>query len=140
MKRILFIGQAPGRDGDDSSPLSGRSGRRFCKFMGLGFDSFLACPRRNVLGTFEGKKGKGDAFDPSEARNRARRLKLRAKNVMFGRHVATAFGVEAEFLSTFTLVGKKCLLLPHPSGISHWYNDAENVAKARQAFWRFAFE
>ena len=56
-------------------------------------------------------------------------------HVLLRRQVAGAFGVQAKLL-TLDLQTLACpaIVLPHTSGVSHFWNDADNVAAAEAAF------
>lgn len=145
MKPIL-IGQAPGPRSDPEHPLSGRCGERLADLCGLSLPQFLdAFERANLIKRFPGKSGKGDHFPINEARKEVVELlifgRLAGRRVvLLGDHVATAFGFPAKQVERLRWnfvdgSGLSIAFCPHPSGISHWWNDKANVAKARR-FWR----
>lgn len=85
----------------------------------------------NLLAEFPGKSGKGDAFPIALARARAARMRLGGEVVLLGRHVARAFGAQgAPFLEWFDLRGAWAAVVPHPSGVNHWWNDPANTNRA----------
>ena len=99
-EKVLLIGQAPSRSGDPLTPLEGRNGRRFASLAGISFDEYLErTERMNLFDEWPGKNGKGDAWDPVEARRRAEDLRfgLIGWRVLFvGRNVAAAFGLDGK--------------------------------------------
>jgi hypothetical protein len=67
------------------------------------------------------------------ARVAAARMRPRGRVLLLGRGVATAFGqARRPILQWFDLRGARAAVFPHPSGISHWWNDPRNVARARR--------
>jgi uracil-DNA glycosylase len=132
----LLVGQAPGPSGDNSRPLSGRIGKRLAQLMGVSFDAYLSTfDRINLLASFPGKSdGKGDKFPLHEAREIASLLDLGGRPfvLLMGRGVARAFGmIGTPWLEWFELRGANVAVVPHPSGVNRWWNDAKNEAEAR---------
>lgn len=148
----LLIGQAPGPATDPGLPLSGRCGARLAELCGLELESFLRTfDRVNLVRTFPGKAGKGDAFPIDLARKGAVDLLIFGRlnqrpTVLLGQNVARAFGFPAsgvEFFRWNYLDGNPSMRLafaPHPSGVSRWWNDPANEAAARRFFRRLARE
>lgn len=142
MSRPLVVAQAPSSRSDPSEPLSGASGRRLAALCGLELDGFLhRFERVNLLPYFPGRGPKGDHFHPDVARMAACQMtpRLRQRHtVLLGWHVARAFHMDQLELFTWQdEVGDGALVAvaPHPSGISHWWNEPANVRRA-QRFWR----
>ncbi len=140
MNRLLLIGEAPGRAASPDGPLSGRCGRRLADLAGLSYDAYLeAAERRNLLARNPGRSGpKGDAFPMREARARAwafSRVHVGRRAFLLGRRVAAAFGrSDASYLCWASLAPfSEVMIFPHPSGVSRWWNDGENVLRARRA-------
>lgn len=52
--------------------------------------------------------------------------------MLLGRRVAAAFGVSAPYFSVARVAGAAVVVVPHPSGVNHWYNEPENVARMRR--------
>ena len=143
--RPLLIGQAPGPRSDPAEPLAGRCGARLAYLCGLPLDEFMRrFERVNLVGRFPGKNGKGDSFPRPEAERGAVMMAMAGTLkgrlvVLLGGHVAGVFGFPGEIpLLTFAftpLFPDGVALCPHPSGISLWWNEPENVDAARQ-FWQ----
>jgi hypothetical protein len=118
--------------------------------MGVPEERFLGSRivRVNLLGEFPGKAGdKGDLFPMAEAREGAGKVMLAsgpgAEIVMLGRGVLRAFlpflprgaTQKMQFFEALAHGGRTFVLAPHPSGISHWWNDPAN-REAAAGFWR----
>ena len=108
----------------------------------IGIEPGLLCAevdRFNLNPRWTGKAGKGDRFDAVAGRRRAARIALMPFThlVLLGKAVAGCFGFEAEFLETIERGGKRYLIFPHPSGINRWWNERDNVGRARHALRRF---
>lgn len=141
--RPLLVGEAPGRQTVGARPFTGRTGRRLERLAGVDrlYDHFDVV---NLLDRWPGPAGVGSAWPMLEARVRAEVVKQQARVarrprnvVLVGRRVAAAFGLrELDFL-TWGFLGPRArvAVLPHPSGVSHWWNDPENV-EAAAAFLR----
>lgn len=145
---ILFVGQAPGssRPGPPLGPES-MSGRRLAKLSGRRrfFDEFGFV---NLIEKFPGKGDpnhpKGDRWPRAEGRESAETMKISGQLdgkivVMLGENVADAFGYGG--LPWFTKVvienevgerARTFVVFPHPSGVSTWWNDGENVRRAKR--------
>lgn len=131
--RVLLVGQAPSRDTCGGPPFSGRSGRRLADLAGVKHDELREVfALVNLLDRWPGKNGRGDAFPMGEARAAAARLDLSKHDVvvLVGKSVARAFGIgEAEYFAE--RVGG-VFVVPHPSGVNRWWNDAANEERARR--------
>lgn len=132
MKPIL-VGQAPSRGADDVPPFGGRSGKRIAAMAGVDHARLLdVFDAVNLLERWPGPRGKGDLFPLREARRRAAILTSMLTGrtvVLVGQGVARAFGQDSTPLSR--LSGGLCgFVVPHPSGLNRWYNDASNVSAA----------
>lgn len=150
----LIVGQAPARSGDGTA-FSGPSGRRLCQLLEV---HSLAQLRQwfdldNLILDKLSRRptGRGDTFHMKQAERRAQEIIAGSPAsqtiVACGRQVWTAFGCDlsAEWFS-------RCLkpnphgelielrLFPHPSGISHFWNDPINVQRARDALKAMAFD
>jgi uracil-DNA glycosylase len=136
---LLLIGQAPSRSSDPLEPLSGASGRRLAALMGLDLDAYLAGVRRaNALPAFPGKAGKGDAFPAAQAGPLVRAVLAEQRVVLLGAPVASAGGLRGVPAFWWRSEGGRMVAwAPHPSGVSHWWNDPANLRRARR-FWRAA--
>lgn len=144
-----IYGQAPGKKPkeDPRVPfLGGRNGAFLAELAEVDekvlADLFVF---RNVLDYYPGPRtsGKGDAFPLDEARASARRLMdewVWGDTVLFaGMQVAKAF--EFKEVSYFKwgepVAGVQAAIVPHPSGINRFWNEARNKTRAR-GFWRAA--
>lgn len=141
----LIIGQAPGPNSDPGAPLSGRCGVRLAGLCGLTPEQFLDRFRRiNLIERFPGKNGKGDHFPIDEARKGAVEVLMTGvfhttRVVLLGENVARAFGFRPKSYPILQLLPcgatrHGIAFCPHPSAVSHWWNDVANVEAAR-AFW-----
>ena len=137
--RPLIIGQAPSMEHGEDEALSGRSGERLARFCGLTIPEFLETfDRENLVETFPGKAGKGDRFPgPREARRLAERSRPGVggrRVVVLGFSTAAAFDLTHPTLTFAPHWGAEFAFSPHPSGVSRWWNDPENLRRAT-AFW-----
>lgn len=144
--RILIVGQGPSKDGDPTNPLQGRIGLLLAQLLQITPEEYLQdYDRVNLNKTWTGKigMGKGDAYDAEEGRASAVWIlsSRRTRFILLGRHVALSFGILwRKTLDVVERDGKRFLLVPHPSGISLWWNDPNNVEAAGEALRRFADE
>ncbi len=114
---------------------SGPSAARL-RSLGLRWDA-----ARNLLPPAPSGTAAWSRADASTAAARiARDYPDGATLVLCGRRVAEAFGLAAEPPLTRRVIwdlgghpGLDVLLLPHPSGLSRWWNDPENFEAARRA-------
>ena len=135
--RLVLIGQAPGpRSGP--RPFDGRSGDRLATYMGMDgrLDLFARMECLNLLRSYPGSTGgKGDRFPRSRAMTAARRLLGRLEGcsvLLAGKNVAAAFRVRSDYLAWEDHVaGGRFAVIPHPSGVNHWWNDEANRHKFR---------
>lgn len=141
----LIIGQAPARGSKVRDrhgilvPFQGPSGGRLRLLAGVENleDHFLMW---NLLDAPAIKTiGKGDDFDMGFARGRAARDLTRIKQMqppmilLMGRKVEKAFGFKPKpFLTVRKWQGLKWVVFPHPSGVSHWWNDRDNRIRAER--------
>lgn len=141
----MFVGPAPGRSGET---INGALGDGPCAKR---MQSLLECDRRRWLsfrrtnlchtwpGTLPG--GKGDAFDMRNARRAAHMIlvmnpKVR-KLVLLGANVAGAFDLHFHPLCTVSEHGRLFFLMPHPSGVNHFWNDLSRFDQASTGLRRF---
>ena len=156
----IIIGQAPPASvgegaGEGFTPLSGLAERRLARLAGLEVDELWhRFDRHNLLSEFPGRLPKharhqrtsgyalhqsnGDAFPMEQARAAAAALDLCRYRlvVLLGLRVAAAFKVKRASLLMLNEEALPCplIILPHTSGVSHFWNDAANVAAAEHAF------
>jgi len=91
----------------------------------------------NLIGRFPGKDRwrKGDRFPIGRAKRAAARLELSGfkRVVLVGRYVAKAFDQkDRPFLRWFPLDDAKAVIIPHPSGVNHWWGKSQNRRRARR--------
>jgi len=130
--RPYVFGEAPGPSA--GRPLSGAR-RRLGVLAGVGEDEMAQLFEwRNLLDEWPGYgPGGGSEFPSRAARQAAQELALSGaeRRIYLGRRVAGAFGFHGEWL---VWRGRESVC-PHPSGLNRWWNDPENVGRARE-FWR----
>jgi len=148
------------REDDDFVALQGPPERRLARLVGCASPQELwkLFERRNVLGTWPGSKRRapkhrkaagytkhesaGDLFPLNDARLEALRIDLTdyALVIMLGLNVARSFHVKPELLHREVLRptpgsrnGTLVLVFPHPSGVSHFWNNPERVSRAEMS-------
>ncbi len=136
----LLLGLAPSRRTDGDPPWSGASGRRLAGLLRAPLAAHFALA--NLLDRWPGADGRGDRFDPAALRAAAARLLRRTDRpiIATGRPVAVALGLGGGFPPLRWGVlddGRPAAYLPHPSGLTLWYNDLDNRCAAA-AFLRAA--
>lgn len=137
--RPYVVGEAPGPKG--GVPLEGAR-QRIGKLIGADPDDLaLQFEWRNLLDEWPGYgPNGGSAFPMEAARRRARFMLIHHRPlgvdrnrpfIYLGRRVAAAFGFRGEWFEW----SHDQVVTPHPSGLSRWWNDPANVARARE-FWQ----
>jgi uracil-DNA glycosylase len=143
---LIIVGQAPSKSGDGNKPFSEskRSAKRLAVLLGISSkelgERFCLV---NVFDRWPGKAGKGDAFPVSKARKIVAKMRFEESDLVFlaGKNVAKAFGFSrAEYFEELSLDGARAFVIPHPSGINRWWNDAENTKKASIFMRRKVFD
>lgn len=149
----LIVGQAPARSGD-GTPFSGRSGNRLCQLLGVTSVDDLKqwFELDNLIPDKLPKRpsGRGDMFHVKRAERHARELVANSPGgriiIACGRQVWTAFGCDLsiEWFGDCLLPNAKgelvvLKLFPHPSGLSHFWNDHANVQRAADALKAVGF-
>jgi uracil-DNA glycosylase len=143
--RVAIVGEAPSRETRGLPPFSGRSGSRLARLAELDpgalGDHFLLV---NLLSGWPGQCGKGSAFPVRRAARAADRVlpMIMAEGValvvLAGRRVQAALGLggpgrpflEWDHFAPWSQAGFSHAVLPHPSGVNHWWNDPANEALA----------
>jgi len=138
---LVLIGQSPGKNPGEHGPLTGKSGKLMAKRMGLSFEEYLLLDRRNILTEFKGKAAKGDLFPLKEAKEEASKMIFFPGStlVLLGKAVAGAMGIKGKktYFVKYDIDEEKnisAFIVPHPSGINLWWNDADNRKKADAFF------
>lgn len=129
--RPAIVGEAPSMR--TSRPFAGRSGERLAELAGVSLDVLRDRYRLvNLLRHWPGPNphGKGSAWEPGLARDRAAAIRLAPGSILCGRRVAQAFGLPR--VAFFEPDERGVVVIPHPSGISRWWNDPQNVDEARR--------
>lgn len=135
--RPLIIGEAPSKNEFPPTPIEGRIGRRLASYAGLSFEEFLTrFDRVNLLSVRQDTAEKGFTFDRVAAleswRIIARRIKPGQTVLLLGKRVADAVGCVNDYFEPCRLVGGITLyVVPHPSGVSRWWNDEKNKERMR---------
>lgn len=128
----LIVGEAPGKNGDPSKPIEGRVGARLAACAGIPFDEFLETfDRVNLLQVQPQDSGKGTDFNVKAAGRMARELEktfgVGQVVLLLGKRVAASFKLtKVDYFETFALNHAKVTVVPHPSGVSRWWNDLDN--------------
>lgn len=158
----LLLGESPaaGTQHDPESwlaPGSSSSADRLLKFTGYTEDEYLdTFARDNLLHYLPRRSGKGRNFPLSRAKRQVKRVFQEwwmpcQRIVMLGRRVASAFEwyrwdrvigpiphSEVKYLKWYRIENRGMLIwaavVPHPSGVNRWWNDANNRRRARKFF------
>lgn len=122
--------------------ITGRVGERLADLLGMHrLDFYCRFGRRNLTARWHGKNGKGDAFDRAEGEAAAAKINAEGfdNHVLLGGEVARCFGWKYEPLVVREKPDcpRRYLIFPHPSGINTFWNDPEDVARARAALVGF---
>jgi uracil-DNA glycosylase len=158
-----IVGESPGPLGDPNRPLferSGlpsRSGDFLARLAGCSLQELHdRWTIRNVLKNFPGRdpSGRGDAFPAEEARQPGeeilrRAISCHAKVLVLGKRAAEALGLtDARYLEWYkksqanpwhkdTPDTATIGILPHPSGINHWWNEPGRLVRAAKFMEEF---
>jgi len=139
---LLFIGEAPspstdGRPG--AEPLVGETGRRLALWAGLSLGEFRQRVRCTNL--FERLPERWVNRDATVWAQRIWQELTREGGtyasvtdaVLLGHRVARAFGfTHLDPFTWYTTAGPRLALMPHPSGMNRFWNDAANVERAER--------
>lgn len=134
---MILVGQAPAKSSEGI--LMGRAGARLARLMGIPEGEYAARFRRmNLLPEWPGKSGKGDAFDLPAARSVVAQLAPSwqgSRLVLLGGAVCAALGHRGGLFEWAPDTrGFLACRVPHPSGISRWWNDPSNARRASDFF------
>lgn len=132
---VVFVGEAPSRNGNPDDPLGmgPGSGARLADLMGMEQVSF--CQR---FARFNLNRHHSSMFDVSEAKYNAQAIIWAGMRrgdiaVLLGRKVAAVFGLNlAPWFTWHEKGGRNLLVMPHPSGKNLWWNDEDNQQQARR--------
>lgn len=157
-RKTLIIGQAPAKDTVGKLPFSGKSGPKFADLLGVEHSSLWdAFDVVNLIEYFPGSSERGDVFPMAEARRRVVVIRtggLPERVVLVGKNVARAFGLHKPMPTPFgpyrhvlkffewyddpddertdDQYPPRFCVVPHPSGVSHFWNDPANVRTAKE--------
>jgi len=149
MKQTIFIGQAPSSSTRGSKTAFGdsQSGRRLAQLMGLTLEEMherfeFANLVLRYPGPGDSNHPRGDHFPMATARRKAARMQGRLAGrtvVLVGKNVRDAFRLLGEYFETGVAFLPRngaftYFVIPHPSGISRWWNQPANVERARRFF------
>lgn len=129
MSDILIVGEAPNARG------GGLTRSRVSELAGRPWEEWADWV--NLLDEWPGSgRGKGSAWNGTAARRRAETLDLTSYDlaILLGRRVAGAMipgGAGFPFFRWTECAGLRMAVIPHTSGIVRFWNEPENVAKAR---------
>ena len=141
--RIVLVGQAPGKGKyEPRLACTGAFMQRLVSVSGLNkWTLYRIFERHNLLDKYPGGSSSGDKFPKEEAVAAAIEMEeyLGGKSVVFaGCRVPRAFGLEvfefflwADAVTDNTGERFRYVTMPHPSGVSHWWNNVghRQVAK-----------
>lgn len=139
---LLILGEAPSRQTRGMPPLSGMTGRRLSALLGVPRESWGAAgvEAANVLARWPGRSGRGSAFRLTQyaRRNALKTLAsapVGARALLLGKRVASLVGFADQCYFEWQPVGGLLVaVVPHPSGVNHWWNDPSNRALAAEFF------
>ncbi len=146
ISKVLFIGQAPSSASNALQPLSGRCGMVLAQLLGVTMKDFLDYAQRyNLNSAYPGRAGeKGDGFDYETGMNMASVLMNETNKsfVLLGDKVCHCFSVSYNKLETSAdeRTHNRFFVLPHPSGVNLWWNEARNRRSAKTALREFIFK
>lgn len=138
--RPLVVGEAPSRTSDPEVPFSGRPMRWLSHHLKAPQEEIRSVLRfENLLSRYPGPRFP-TAWGPGQARALLRRILVDEMAepsllVLCGRSVGRAFGIDESraFFVRETYQPPRgcggtleCVVVPHPSGLSRWWNDPAN--------------
>lgn len=151
IRKIVIIGQAPSRRGAEANraAIGGPTGLRVASLLGMDVRGYVRTFRRlNLVQDHPGKAGRGDAFPKQEAKASWEKLlpNLAGRRVvLLGSKVAdVVIGRDRwcwcdprpiEYV--IPRLTFDCMVLPHPSGLNHYWNEPALVELARKILREF---
>lgn len=143
MPKLMIVGQAPSRTSDAGEVLRGKSGEKLRAMLGLSIAEFVRVTRVNLAPFWDGKRGKGDAFDADPDLVAAALAIAQAHEItlVLGKAVAKALRLPAG-IGYFVPLNRKettYYVVPHPSGVNRWWNASRNRREAERFFGRLAW-
>ena len=140
---VLVVGEAPTERSSGWRCAPGSAPSRLARVAGVDVEEAATRSRwRNLIDRPTARLAKGRSFPAARAKVAARRVAAQLAGfkcaLLLGRRVAAAFGLRgAPMLRWMSLGGARVAVVPHPSGVSRWWNEAPNRRRAR-AFLRRA--
>jgi uracil-DNA glycosylase len=137
VRRLVIVGEAPGPS--SSGPPDGQTWRRIARLAGVDDVAEIGVAA-NLLGFFPGPSAKGALAPRAAMRAAAAAFPLRrySRALFLGWRVADAFCAARFGFPTARRVplwwngatSVPFAVLPHPSGVNHWWNDPKNRRRA----------
>ncbi len=162
--RAILIGEAPSKTNGHDWPFSGPCAKRISSLFGVEEHEWRSKTiSLNLIDKWPGSAGlKGSKFNAAAGESAARMftaccpwvsepmpvllLGLRVARTFYGTRRVEYFGrhMKLDHLATLSQYSRhdnyptRCRVwtVPHPSGISHWWNDEDNVRTAKRFFKR----
>ncbi len=137
---MIIVGEAPSRIREGLCVLDGNGVNRLAALMGVE-DLRDVARVVNLLGYWPGSDGKGSRAPMPALRAAAAGLEptLRGEVLLLGHRVSCAFGIAGQpYFKPVACASYRLVVLPHPSGVNHWWNEERNVQRARRFLRRMA--
>lgn len=142
----LLIGEAPSKNEHSQRPLEGRVGSRLAKLAGLTMEQYLVTfERMNLLQLRQDTAEHGFIFDMDAARQAAdaslqHDVMPDRVVLLLGQRVMRAYGLRLGYFEERRLHGARAYVVPHPSSVSHWWNDPRHMADAEKFMHEVVYE